>query len=426
MEQYHFPDRKTLRDILKRPSQDFSQLLGAVQPIFDAVRQTGDDALFHFTKQFDKVSFTTLSVEQSEIDSAEHELSEDLKTAIRTAAENITKFHAAQLKHEQAIETMPGVLCWRENRAIQRVGLYIPGGSAPLFSTVLMLGIPAKIAGCKEVVLCSPPNADGNLHPAILYSAQLCGISRIFRVGGAQAVAAMTFGTQSIPSIFKIFGPGNAYVTVAKQLAQQYGLAIDMPAGPSEVMVIADHTAKPDFVAADLLSQAEHGADSQVVLVADNAQFIADTLAALQHQLAKIPRSAIAEKALKHSKVILVNNVAEAIEIANDYAPEHLILSVQNAETHLQQVISAGSVFIGNFTPESCGDYASGTNHTLPTNGFSHAFSGVSVDSFLRKMTVQNISEKGLKNLAKTVVAMAENEGLQAHANAVKRRLETD
>ncbi len=413
-----FPNRSDWPALLARPVQDSSKIEAIVAPILAKVRERGDAAIREMALQFDKIELTTLAMPQAEIDAAESLLSAELKAAIKQAYANIYTFHEAQKQPIQKIETMAGVTCWRKSVAIQKVGLYIPGGTAPLFSTVLMLGIPAKIAGCKEVVLCSPSN-----HPAILYAAQLVGVTKIFRIGGAQAIAAMGYGTESVPKVYKIFGPGNQYVTAAKMLLTKEGVAIDMPAGPSEVAIYADHSAIPAFVAADLLAQAEHGADSQVLLVSTSKKFLASVNLVLTTQLENLPRRELARKAIENSKAILVENHAEAIELLNEYAAEHLILSVENAESVCEQIVNAGSIFLGNYTPESCGDYASGTNHALPTNGHARAYSGVSLDSFVKKITVQHISEEGIKNLGPTVEIMAEAESLQAHKRAVSLRL---
>ncbi len=386
------------------------------------VKANGDEAVRKFTLQFDKADISELRVSDSEIDQAGRSLSEELKQAIITAKNNIEKFHAVQLKEIEVVETMPGVQCWRRSTPIEKVGLYIPGGSAPLFSTILMLATPARLAGCKEIILCSPPNTAGQLNPAILFTAGIVGITKIFRVGGVQAIAAMSYGTSSIPKVYKIFGPGNQYVTCAKQLVQKEGMAIDLPAGPSEVAVYADETANPSFIAADLLSQAEHGIDSQVLLITDHSLLIDAVIREIDKQIAELPRKNIAIKALENSKCILVKNQMEAIDLLNEYAPEHLILSCSDADHLAQKIINAGSVFLGHYSPESVGDYASGTNHTLPTNGYARSYSGVSVDSFVKKITFQKLSEEGLKNIARTVELMAEAEGLQAHANAVKVR----
>lgn len=423
MQVFKNPDRKEWQALLQRPYVDNRSVLESVQQILNAVKQHADEAVRSFTKKFDGVELERFEVSRTEIDEAENKLSSELKSAICLARENIERFHRSQLSEIRIIETMPGVQCWRKNVAIEKVGLYIPGGTAPLFSTVLMLGIPAKLAGCKEIILCTPCSKDGNVHPAILYSAQLIGVDKIYKVGGAQAIAAMAYGTETIDAVFKIFGPGNQYVTAAKQLVQMQGVAIDMPAGPSEVCIIADETANPAFVAADLLSQAEHGADSQVLLVSDHEKAVFDVMDEIRKQLAVLPRKEIAEKALENSKAIIVNDVAEAIDLVNGYAAEHLIINCDRGDEIADQINNAGSVFIGSYSPESVGDYASGTNHTLPTNGFAKAYSGVSIDSFVKKVTFQKLSKEGLSGIGKTVVSMAEAEGLQAHANAVKIRL---
>jgi histidinol dehydrogenase len=415
--------RKNWAGLLQRPYYDNSTVLQSVQVILNEVRQNGDTALKNFSKQFDGVELEDLIVREDEIDNAASALSAELKAAIQDAKNNIATFHQQQLKNEEAVETMPGVQCWRRSIGIEKVGLYIPGGTAPLFSTVLMLAVPAQIAGCKEIILCTPANKHGKIHPAILYAAKECGITRIFKVGGAQAIAAMAYGTANIPAVYKIFGPGNQYVTAAKQLVQMQGIAIDMPAGPSEVCVLADESADASFVAADLLSQAEHGIDSQVLLVSTSENFVEETLKEVEKQLGELPRRDIATKALQNSKAIVVSNMIDAIDLVNEYAGEHLILACQMADSIAQQITNAGSVFIGNYSPESAGDYASGTNHTLPTNAFARAYSGVSVDSFVKKITYQKLSKEGLENIGPTVIEMAEAEGLKAHANAVKVRL---
>lgn len=417
-----YPDRKDWGEILKRPIFDSSSLEEAVKQVLLEVKEKGDEAVRKFTLQFDKADINELRVSDLEIAEAGHSLDDELRQAIVIAKDNIEKFHRSQITHEEVIETMAGVKCWRKMVAIEKVGLYIPGGTAPLFSTVLMLGIPAKIAGCKQIVLCSPPGTDGRLSPAILFAASLIGVTKIFRVGGVQAIAAMSYGTGTVPRVSKIFGPGNQYVTCAKQLVQKEGTAIDMPAGPSEVAVYADETADPAFIAADLLSQAEHGIDSQVLFVTIHSLIIDEVLNEIDRQLVKLPRKNIAIKALENSKLILVRNEAEAIDLLNEYAAEHLILASGNADDLVDKIINAGSVFLGNYSPESVGDYASGTNHTLPTNGHAKAYSGVSVDSFVKKITFQKLTEEGLKNIGKTVELMAEAEGLRAHANAVRKR----
>jgi histidinol dehydrogenase len=418
-----FPKSSDYASILARPVEDLAGIENKVKPILDAVRSQGDEAVLEFSHKFDGHTLENLKVSEAEIEFAISQVSQELKSAIQTAANNIRLFHLSQKEEINKIETMPGVTCWRKSIPIQKVGLYIPGGTAPLFSTVLMLGIPAQIAGCQEVVLCTPANKNGEINPAILYTAQLLGIKSIFKIGGAQAIAAMAFGTETVSKVYKIFGPGNQYVMAAKQLVTKYGLAIDMPAGPSEVMVIADATANPVFVAADLLSQAEHGADSQVVLVTTDEGIIEAVNKEIEKQTQILPRAEIAKKALANSKIILVKTEDEVLEIVNEYAPEHLILSIANPESLAEKIQNAGSVFLGHYTPESAGDYASGTNHTLPTNGYARAFSGVSLDSFVKKVTFQKISQKGIQNLGPIVELMAENEELHAHKNAVTVRL---
>ena len=409
---------------LQRPVLDTRNLEEKVAAILAEVRRDGDAAVRKFSLAFDKSAPEVLELTAAEIASGAEELDESLKTAIRRAAENITTFHQLQLRQEASVETMPGVRCWRKSIGIEKVGLYIPGGTAPLFSTLLMLAIPAKLAGCREIVLCSPPDREERLHPAILFAASLVGVTRIFKVGGVQAIAAMAYGTESIPAVYKIFGPGNQYVTCAKQLVQRDGLAIDMPAGPSEVAVFADSTAYPGFVAADLLSQAEHGADSQVVLVSTDPVMVETVLAMVEIQLNDLPRADIARHALQNSRAFLVRDAAQAMELLNEYAPEHLILACADAELLAEQVINAGSVFLGHFSPESVGDYASGTNHVLPTNGYARAYSGVSLDSFVKKVTFQQLTREGLNGIGDTVRLMAEAEGLEAHARAVTLRTE--
>ena len=422
---FKYPEQNTWETLLKRPALEKKDLRNTVQEIFLKVKNEGDAALKEFSLKFDQVINENLLVSEVEIESAADLVSEELKAAIKQARENIHKFHVAQKENPEEIETTSGIVCWRESRAIEKVGLYIPGGTAPLFSTVLMLGVPAKIAGCKEVILCTPPQKDGSINPAILYTAQLCGITKIFKVGGAQAIAALTFGTKSILKVDKIFGPGNQYVTQAKQLAMEYNVAFDLPAGPSEVLVIADKTANPMFCAADLLSQAEHGTDSQVIFISTDEIIFNETLKEIEKQVAELPRNEIAKSALENSRFILMNSVEEALEMSNYYAPEHLILSVENPRTYISKINNAGSVFLGNYTPESAGDYASGTNHTLPTNGFARNYSGVSLDSFVKKITIQEISKTGIQNIGKTIEVMAEAEGLTAHKNAVSLRLKS-
>ena len=423
MQLYVQPPAEKWQSILARPAQDLRELEAPVSAILQEVATRGDDALLDFTARFDGVRLAELAVSAEEIALAAEQVSPALQEAIRTAKQNIEAFHRAQQDATPTVETMPGVRCWRRSVGIERVGLYVPGGTAPLFSTVLMLAVPAVLAGCREVVLCTPPQKDGSVHPAILYAAQLAGVRQIFRVGGAQAIAAMAYGTESIPATYKIFGPGNAYVTVAKQLVSKAGVAIDMPAGPSEVMVVADESARPEFVAADLLSQAEHGADSQVVLVCYSEQMTQAVMAATDAQLAQLPRKDFAAASLANSAAIVVANQAQALEVINAYGPEHLILAVEQAETWVEGIINAGSVFMGHYTPESVGDYASGTNHTLPTNGFARAYSGVSLDSFVRKITFQQLTPEGLQNIGPTVETMAAAEYLDAHKLAVSIRL---
>ena len=423
MQVFEEPKKQDWEALLQRPNFDAALLMPQVQSILDAVALEGDAALFRFSETFDQVQLKSLFIDPALLQAAEAMVVPALKTAIQSAKVNIEIFHQAQIKKDEKIVTMPGVWCWRKSVGIEKVGIYIPGGTAPLFSTVLMLGVPAKLAGCKEVILCTPPRKDGTVDPAILYAASLVGIEQIYTIGGAQAIAAMAYGTATVPKVFKIFGPGNQYVTAAKQLIQQQGVAIDMPAGPSEVCVYADETAVPSFVAADLLSQAEHGADSQVLLIASNRNIVDQVQIELAQQLAEIPRQDFATKALGNSKAIVVALREDAIQLINDYAPEHLILSVDNALVVAEKIINAGSVFIGNYSPESVGDYASGTNHTLPTNGYAKAYSGVSVDSFVKKISFQQLTEMGLRNIAQTVIQMASGEQLEAHAQAVAIRV---
>ncbi len=419
------PKRSTWESLLKRPTQTISDIEEVVNNIFKEVQADGDTVIKKYTAQFDKVALDSLSATETEIETANGNVSDALKQAINLAKSNIEKFHAAQKTAKVEVETMPGVDCWQEKRPIQKVGLYIPGGTAPLFSTILMLAIPAKLAGCREIVLCTPPDKNGEINPAILYTAQLCGVTQIFKVGGIQAIAGMTFGTESIPKVYKIFGPGNQYVTVAKQLATKYGVAIDMPAGPSELLVVADDSANPAFVASDLLSQAEHGVDSQVILVSTSEKLIETVEKEIESQIKKLPREEIAEKSIGNSKLILVNNDQEALELINEYGPEHFIVCVENEDFYLENIQNAGSVFIGNYTPESAGDYASGTNHTLPTNGYAKQYSGVNLDSFMKSMTFQKISKKGIQGIGAAIELMADAEGLQAHKNAVTLRLKS-
>ncbi|MEM9076239.1 MAG: histidinol dehydrogenase [Bacteroidota bacterium] len=417
------PPREDWQDILKRPIQEVGDIEASVERIFSEVQLNGDDTILKYTVEFDKVSLESVKVVPSEIEEAVKLVPEALKIAIKTAKNNIEKFHQAQKSSRVEVETMPGVQCWQEKRPIQKVGLYIPGGTAPLFSTILMLAVPARIAGCDEIVLCTPPDKKGNINPSILYTAQLCGVTQICKVGGIQAIAGMTFGTESIPKVFKIFGPGNQYVTVAKQIATKYGVAIDMPAGPSELLVVADDTATPAFVASDLLSQAEHGVDSQVILVSTSEKMIEETEKEVEEQLKALPRQDIAKRAIANSKLILVDTDEIALDLINEYGPEHYIVCVENEDFYVDNTINAGSVFIGNYTPESAGDYASGTNHTLPTNGYAKQYSGVNLDSFMKSMTFQKITKEGILGIGKTIELMAEAEGLQAHKNAVTLRL---
>ena len=423
---YRNPDINEWGTLLERPVMDIGSLENTVVSILKEVKENGDSSLKKYALLFDKTNLNSLVVTKQEITEAEKSISKDLKIAIGIAKKNIEKFHASQKEKIKIIETSKGVKCWRKSVPIEKIGLYIPGGSAPLFSTILMLGVPAKLAGCKEIILCTPPQSNEKINAAILYTAKLLGINKIFKVGGAQAIAAMAFGTESIPKVHKIFGPGNQYVTCAKQLVQKNGVCIDMPAGPSEVALLADSSCVPSFVAADLLSQAEHGIDSQVILVSDSEKTITQVLEELLIQLEQLPRKEIAIKSLKKSKAILVKNKQEAIKLLNEYAPEHLILSCKNANAISKQITNAGSVFIGNYSPESAGDYASGTNHTLPTNGYAKAYSGVSLDGFVKKITFQELSKEGLQKLGKAVEIMAEAEGLFAHKNAIAIRIKKE
>ena len=418
-----YPKKENWAKILKRPTQTVKEIETTVNQVFEDVQKNGDTAIKKYTKKFDKVSVTSLKVTQEEISIAVEAVSRELKEAIQQAAANIEKFHRAQKTEKVYQETTPGVVCWQEKRPIEKVGLYIPGGTAPLLSTVLMLAIPAKIAGCQEIILCSPPNLEGKIANEILYTANLCGVTNIFKVGGIQAISGLTFGTTTIPKVYKIFGPGNQFVTVAKQIATKFGVAIDMPAGPSELLVMADDSANASFVASDLLSQAEHGADSQVILVSTSEKLIEDVSKEVAKQLKELPRIEIATKAIQNSKSILVKNLKEALALINEYAPEHFIVCTNNNDFFIDGIFNAGSVFIGNYTPESAGDYASGTNHTLPTNGYSKSYSGVNLDSFTKSITFQEISKKGIQNIGKSIELMALAEGLQAHKNAVSIRL---
>ena len=419
-----YPEKSQWQELLKRPVMNTESLFGTVQGIIDRVKAEGDEAVLQYEMQFDKVSLSALTVSSEEFDEAENLIDEELKAAIRLAAGNISAFHAAQRFVGKKVETQPGVTCWQKAVPIEKVGLYIPGGTAPLFSTVLMLAVPACIAGCREIVLCSPPGKDGKVHPAVLFAARVAGVQRVFKAGGVQAIAAMAYGTESIPKVYKIFGPGNQYVTAAKQLVSLRDVAIDMPAGPSEVEVLADATANPVFVAADLLSQAEHGVDSQAVLITTSKELQQAVKDEVERQLDLLPRKEIAARSLANSKLIVVKDMEEAVEMTNAYAPEHLIVEAENYMAVAEQIVNAGSVFLGTLTPESAGDYASGTNHTLPTNGYAKAYSGVSLDSFIRKMTFQEIKPEGLCKIGPAIEVMATNESLDGHKNAVSVRLD--
>lgn len=425
MNKIYYPKPETWSELLKRPTQNIVDVEAIVNQIFFEVKTKGDEAINKYTQLFDDISIDNILVSTEELAASEKEVSNELKDAITLAKSNIEKFHVAQKTERLTVETTNGVVCWQEKRPIQKVGLYIPGGSAPLFSTVLMLAIPANIAGCNEIILCTPPDKRGNINPAILYTAELCGVTKIFKIGGIQAVAAMTFGTESVSPVYKIFGPGNQFVTVAKQIATKYGVAIDMPAGPSELLVFADETANASFVAADLLSQAEHGADSQVILVTTSEKLLNSVEKKIEKQLEVLPRKSIAQQAIVNSKLILIETISEAMELINEYAPEHFIVISKDEDFFLENIQNAGSVFIGNYTPESAGDYASGTNHTLPTNGYAKQYSGVNLDSFMKSMTFQKISEKGIQNIGRAIEVMAEAEGLKAHKNAVTLRLKS-
>ena len=425
MKRYNKPSKSTWKTICKRPEINSADLSSIVNGILENVKINGDSAIRLYAEKFDGVSLKNFLTSEQEISVSKKQVSQELKSAIQLAKKNIECFHKGQKESINRIETSDGVECWRESRAIEKVGLYIPGGTAPLFSTVLMLGIPAKLAGCAEIVLCTPPAKDGSVNPAILYTADLIGINKIYKVGGAQAISAMAFGTESIPKVYKIFGPGNQYVTKAKELVQRTGTAIDMPAGPSEVLVIADATCKPSFVAADLLSQAEHGADSQVILLSPSDDVIDKVLNEIDSQINELPRKEVAKLALKQSRAIQCASIEECVELSNYYAPEHLIIASEKAENLLGQIQNAGSVFVGNYSCESAGDYASGTNHTLPTNGYARNYSGVSLDSFIRKITFQRLTEKGIQNIGPSIECMAEAEQLFAHKNAVSLRLKS-
>lgn len=425
MNKIYYPDRAEWNKVLSRPTQTVEAIEDIVNGIFKEVKKDGDVILRKYTQQFDSVSLGDLLVSNSELEEASALVSDNLKEAIQLAKTNIEIFHTAQITGRVEVETKPGVQCWQEKRPIQKVGLYIPGGTAPLFSTILMLAVPANIAGCREIILCSPPDNQGKLNPAILYTAQLCGVTKIFKVGGIQAIAGMTFGTESIPQVYKIFGPGNQFVTVAKQIATKHGVAIDMPAGPSELLVVADNTGNPSFIASDLLSQAEHGIDSQVILVSTSKNMIEAVELEIEKQIKDLPRKEIAIQAIENSKLIYVEDDDTAIDLINEYGPEHYIVCVKNEEFYLENTFNAGSVFVGNYTPESAGDYASGTNHTLPTNGYAKQYSGVNLDSFLKNMTFQKITKEGIKQIGGAIEIMAESEGLQAHKNAVTLRLKS-
>ncbi|MEH6762927.1 MAG: histidinol dehydrogenase [Aequorivita antarctica] len=425
MKKINNPKPENWGALLKRPTQTIADIEARVNEIFSEVKTKGDEAVKKYTQLFDGISIDQLLVSNDEIATADKEVPLELKDAIYLAKANIEKFHNAQKTEKITIETTEGVICWQEKRPIQKVGLYIPGGSAPLFSTVLMLAIPANIAACNEIILCTPPDKNGNINPAILYAAKLCGVTKIFKIGGIQAIAAMTFGTKTVPSVYKIFGPGNQFVTVAKQIATKHGVAIDMPAGPSELLVFADETANASFVASDLLSQAEHGADSHVILVTTSEKLLNSVEREIEKQLQVLPRKSTAEQAIDNSKLILVQNNSDAINLINEYGPEHFIVVSKDEEFFIENIQNAGSVFIGNYTPESAGDYASGTNHTLPTNGYAKQYSGVNLDSFMKSMTFQKISEKGIQNIGRAIEIMAEAEGLQAHKNAVTLRLDS-
>jgi histidinol dehydrogenase len=423
MEKIINPERSSWSEITKRPAVDNSNLRGIVEGVFADVKAQGDSALNKYTVKFDKVALENFEASANEVEEAISNVSPELKAAIELAANNIEKFHASQALVVKEVETVAGVKCWQEARPIEKVGIYIPGGTAPLFSTVLMLAIPAKIAGCKEIILCSPPNKEGKVADEILYAANLTGVDKIFKVGGIQAIAALTFGTETISKVDKIFGPGNQYVTAAKQAATQYGLAIDMPAGPSELLVMSDATGNPAFIASDLLSQAEHGVDSQVIFVTDDQTMLSKVEAEVEAQIEELPRKEIAKEAIENSRLVSFSSEQDILDFINSYGPEHFILNAENEDFYLKNLISAGSVFIGSYTPESAGDYASGTNHTLPTNGYAKAYSGVNLDSFTKKITFQKITSQGIQAIGPAIELMAEAEGLQAHKNAVTLRL---
>jgi len=417
------PTKREWAAILERPTVTVKDVEATVDQIFSEIKRNGDVAVSKYTRLFDGIKLNQSEAGKEEFEAAEASVSEALKRAIQVAMSNIEKFHRAQVTKKLSVETSPGVQCWIEKRAIQKVGLYIPGGSAPLFSTLLMLAIPARIAGCEDIVVCTPPDKEGAIHPAILYTARLCGVTKVYKVGGIQAIGALTFGTDTIPKVDKIFGPGNQFVTVAKQLATKFGVAIDMPAGPSELLVFADDSANSSFVASDLLSQAEHGADSQVILVTTSEKIMNEVAGEIAIQMKTLPRKSIAERAIQNSKLILMASQPKALELINDYGPEHLIIVSDNENYFVNGIRNAGSIFLGNYTPESAGDYASGTNHTLPTNGFAKQYSGVNLDSFLKAMTFQKITKEGLQSLGPTIEEMASAEGLEAHKRAVTIRL---
>lgn len=424
MKIYRYPDASEWPELLKRPSKEAAQLNAIVEGVLDDVRRRGDDAVKEYEAKFDHVELDELLVSEAEMQEAESLVDDELKAAIEHAHANIYTFHAQQMFYSEKVVVEPGVTCWQKSIAIQKVGLYIPGGTAPLFSTVLMLATPAKIAGCQDIVLCTPPRPDGSVNPAILVAARIAGVNRIFKIGGVQAIGAMAYGTESVPKVYKIFGPGNQFVMCAKQHVSLHDAAIDMPAGPSEVAVLADATSNPAFVAADLLSQAEHGVDSQVLLFTTSEEFISKVEMQIEKQLAELPRKEIAEQALEHSKIILLQNDDQMMDMCNEYAPEHLIIETQNYEQLAQKVVNAGSVFMGSFTPESAGDYASGTNHTLPTSGYAMAYNGVNLDSYMRKVTFQHITEQGVRGIGQIVAVMADNEQLTAHAQAMRLRMQ--
>ncbi len=423
MKKYINPKREIWNEICRRPFSDLSEIRKNVDKVLEDIKLHGDDKLKYYSKLFDNYEGENIEVSDSEIEESEFQIADDLKKAIRTAHDNISKFHEMQIIPDKTIETMPGVICTLKNIPVQKVGLYVPGGTAPLLSTVLMLAIPAKIAGCEEIVMCTPPNKEGKIHPAILFSAKISGIAKIYKVGGSQAIAAMAYGTETIPKVYKIFGPGNKYVTTAKMIVSTQNIAIDMPAGPSEVLVVADDTANTEFVAADLLSQAEHDTDSQVILICNSEKLVDEILKKTDAQLEKLPRKEIAKTALSNSKAIIFDNPKDSYNFVNEYAPEHLIISVENPEKYSEKIKNTGSIFLGNYTPESAGDYASGTNHTLPTGAYAKSYSGVSLSSFIKTVTLQKITKKGLQEIGKTIELMAEAEFLQGHKNAVSVRL---